>query len=253
MLRRLALPIAMLLLASGSASAARLDLIGDVTYRERIALPPGATLTIELVDLALPDRPRLSVTAPTGSGQVPLAFTFSIEDSLILPLHDYALNAEIAAEGFRMRNAEPVPVTPLAQTAPVHILVQRVAEAEDSAGEPADPAEPALLNFTWRATIIRDKPVAADAGVTLLVGSDMRAGGNGGCNSYFSQAQIGAESFAIGNVGATMRSCGYELNMLEQGFFEALRAATRWRIDNGLLVLLDGAGNILVQFSRSPA
>jgi putative lipoprotein len=125
-----------------------------------------------------------------------------------------------------------------------------VAETEDGADGPGEPAAPALLDITWRATAVRGAPVPADAGVTLLVGSDKRAGGNGGCNSYFSEAQITAENFAIGNVGATMRSCGYELNRLEQGFFEALRAATRWRIDNGTLLLLDGAGNQLVQFVR---
>ncbi len=64
-----------------------------------IALPDTAVLSIELIDLALPNRPRLTVSAPTGAGQVPLAFTLTFEDSLILPQHTYALNAEIEGEG----------------------------------------------------------------------------------------------------------------------------------------------------------
>ncbi|HEY8945211.1 MAG TPA: YbaY family lipoprotein, partial [Polyangiaceae bacterium] len=62
-----------LVFASTPVLAARVQLAGEVTYRERIALPTEAILKIELIDLALPDRPRVSVSAPTGAGQVPLA------------------------------------------------------------------------------------------------------------------------------------------------------------------------------------
>ena len=85
---RFVIPLA-LLLAASPALAAPVQLPGEVTYRERIALPDTAVLSIELIDLALPDRPRLSVSAPTGHGQVPLAFTLTFEDSMILPQHDY--------------------------------------------------------------------------------------------------------------------------------------------------------------------
>ena len=61
-------------LAASPALATQVQLPGEVTYRERIALPDAAVLSIELIDLALPDRPRLSVSAPTGAGQVPLGF-----------------------------------------------------------------------------------------------------------------------------------------------------------------------------------
>src|SRR5687768_11263426 len=68
-----------LILGVSPALAAKIGLSGEVTYRERIALPDMAVLKIELVDLALPDRPRVSVSAPTGAGQVPLAFTLTFD------------------------------------------------------------------------------------------------------------------------------------------------------------------------------
>jgi putative lipoprotein len=236
-------------LAISPVLAAKLNLPGEVTYRERIALPDSATLTLELIDLALPDLPRLSVSAPTGSGQVPLSFNLTFEDSLILPQHNYALNAEISADGFMFRNVEPYPVTPLAQTEPVVIVTNVVAQSDATSSEPpaAAPAL-AILGTTWEATSIGGTPVPSGVEITLLIESDMRAGGVGGCNSYFSQAQIGENSFMIGEVARTMRSCLYERNMLEKSYFDALKAATAWVIDNGTLSLLDSTGKPLLQF-----
>ena len=77
-----------------------------------------------------------------------------------------------------------------------------------------------------------------------------RAGGVGGCNSYFSQATITEDSFAIGEIARTQRSCFYERNMLEQSYFDALKAAVSWAIDNDTLSLLDSAGKPTVIFER---
>jgi putative lipoprotein len=247
---KFALPMALSLVA-WPALAASVQLPGEVTYRERIALPATAVLSIELVDLALPDRPRLSVSAPTGAGQVPLAFTLTFEDSLILPQHDYALNAEINAGTVRFRSTEPFRVTPLAQTEPILIVTNLVAQNDPAPSEPAaQPHDLPLLNVTWHATTIGATPVPPGVEVTLQIEDDMRGGGVGGCNSFFSQATITEDSFAIGEVARTQRSCFYERNMLEQGYFDALKAAAMWAIDNDTLTLLDSAGKPVVIFER---
>ena len=207
------------LLASGPALGAKINLPGEVTYRERMALPEGAVLRIELIDLAIPDRPRVRVSAPTGAGQVPLSFTLTFDDSLILPHHNYALNAEISAGDIRFRNAEPYAVNPLAPEAPIIILTQRVADAPVSApsSEPTVPADGLpILGVTWQATRIGETPVPPGIEVTMHIEPNMRAGGVGGCNSWFSQTTVTADSFAAGVTGRTQRSCGYERNMLEK-------------------------------------
>lgn len=246
-------PILLLALITGAspAFAAKIGLSGEVTYRERIALPDTATLRIELVDLALPDRPRVSVSAPTGAGQVPLAFTLTFEESVVLPQHDYALNAEIVAGDIRFRNAEPYPVTPLAQTEPILIVAQSMAQPVQPPSEPqAVEADLPILNVTWQATSIGETPVPPGIDVSLLIESDMRAGGVGGCNSYFSQATLTEDSFAIGELARTQRSCGYDRNMLEQSFFDALRATISWTVDGETLTLLDSAGKPTITFER---
>ncbi len=239
------------LFATGPALAAKVSLPGEVTYRERMALPEGAILRIELVDLALPDRPRVRVSAPTGAGQVPLAFTLTFDDSLILPQHSYALNAEIAAGDIRFRNTEPYGVNPLAPEAPIVIVTQRVAQVEPASVEPAPAAgELPLLDITWQAKQIGETPVPPGVEVTMHIEPNLRAGGVGGCNSWFSQTTITAESFAAGVTGRTQRSCGYDRNMLEQSFFEALAASAAWRLDNDTLTLLDASGKPTLIFER---
>ena len=239
------------MLATSPTLAAQVQLPGQVTYRERIALPDEAVLSIELIDLALPDRPRLSVSAPTGAGQVPLGFTLTFEDSMILPQHDYAINAEISAGDIRFRNAEPYPVTPLAQTDPVLIVTSMVAQNNTASSETvAAPQDLPLLNITWEATVIGETPVPPGVDITLQIESDMRAGGNGGCNSFFSQATITEDGFAIGEVARTQRSCFYERNMLEQSYFNALKASVGWVIDGDTLTLLDAAAKPTLIFER---
>lgn len=54
---------------------------GTVTFRERIALPPGAVVTVRVVDVSRADAPAtvLAATAITVEGQVPVPFTVTVD------------------------------------------------------------------------------------------------------------------------------------------------------------------------------
>jgi putative lipoprotein len=70
---------------------------GEVTYRERIALPPGAVLVVELADVSLADAPAIVIAkrriAPTG--QVPIKFDIGFDPKAIHKGRTYALQARI--------------------------------------------------------------------------------------------------------------------------------------------------------------
>ena len=73
--------ILVLLSTVSMAAAGTLTLSGQVTYRERIALPENGALRISLVDLAQPDQPRVRAEGAIASpGQVPLSFNLNFED-----------------------------------------------------------------------------------------------------------------------------------------------------------------------------
>ena len=64
-------------------NAGQTTLSGEVTYRERIALPENGTLRILLVDLAAPDQPRVQAEGAIASpGQVPLSFNLTFDDTI---------------------------------------------------------------------------------------------------------------------------------------------------------------------------
>ncbi len=251
---RIVLAVLALLLALASpALAAKVTLKGDVTYRERIALPPGGTLSVSLIDLATPDEPRVSAKAPIASpGQVPLTFTLNFDDNVIVAGHQYALIAEISGvDAVWFRNAEPYAVDPLAPTTPILIIVNMV-PAGEAVVEPEVVAPPPILDITWQAETIGGAPVARGVTSSLSIASDMRAGGRGGCNSWFAQAEVSGERLIFSAVAATRMACVSEdVTRQEDSFFAALAATRFWRLENDHLVLLDAGGVQLASLAKS--
>ena len=77
---------------------------GSVTYRERIALSPGARLVIELRDVSLADAPAPLISSMTISdpGQVPIYFRLNYNEADIDPRNTYSINATIFESDGRM-------------------------------------------------------------------------------------------------------------------------------------------------------
>ncbi|TIU15290.1 MAG: hypothetical protein E5W40_03905, partial [Mesorhizobium sp.] len=80
--------------------AAERTLKGEVMYRERIALPPNAVLSVQLADVSLADAPATVIgehkVAPAG--QVPIKFEISFDPQVIRPGMTYALQARITVD-----------------------------------------------------------------------------------------------------------------------------------------------------------
>lgn len=246
--------VALLLAFASPALAAKVTLKGDVTYRERIALPPGGTLSVSLIDLAMPDQPRVSAKAPIASpGQVPLTFTLNFDDNVIVAGHKYGIVAEISGgDTVWFRNTEPYAIDPLAPVEPILIIVN-IVPAEEAVVEPEPAAVlPPILNVTWQAETIGGAPVARGVTSSLSIASDMRAGGRGGCNSWFAQAEVTAERLVFSAVAATRMAClSEDATKQEDSFFAALAATRFWRLDNDHLILLDAGGVQLASLGKS--
>ena len=87
-----------LLLPATNAVAQSTMLMGTVNYRERMALPPTATVLVQLVDISLADAPAQviaedSITGATGS---PIPYRLRFDQSSIKPRRTYALQARIS-------------------------------------------------------------------------------------------------------------------------------------------------------------
>ncbi len=74
-------------------------LTGNVTYLQRIALPPDAVVHVTLADVSLQDAPaqEISEQTITEPGQVPIPFELIYDPEGIDPAHTYAIQARITA------------------------------------------------------------------------------------------------------------------------------------------------------------
>jgi uncharacterized lipoprotein YbaY/uncharacterized membrane protein len=128
-------------------------LSGTVTYRERIALPPGSIVQVQLIDVSGRDGQGVVLAGQmiAPSHQVPISFELEFDPAKIDPSRHYALRATISDPGGQLMWVTPevVPVRPGESSSDIQIIVQRAGEAaadgEDSSSTGRDPWENARL------------------------------------------------------------------------------------------------------------
>ena len=226
--------------------------IGEVTYRERIALPPDAIVRVRLEAAAEPERPprRLAeVTVPTGGKQVPIPFTLTYEAAKILPNKRYEVRATISSGDqvlFASRGRYPV----ITKGAPskVQILVEPAGTGARRP-RPPTPAGPDLAGSSWKLTSIGDTPAAAAGELAFAAEKDQIAGSTG-CNHFFGTYSAGeGPSLKLAPAGMTLMACSGDTAAQETSFLDALRATASYRISGKTLELLDGGGHVLARFA----
>ena len=77
---------------------------GTVTYRERIALTPGAIVTVQFRDTSLQDVASVLIAEQviTNPGQVPIAFDVRYNEDDIDPRNTYSISARITESDGRL-------------------------------------------------------------------------------------------------------------------------------------------------------
>ncbi|MCF7354746.1 YbaY family lipoprotein [Vibrio sp. CK2-1] len=87
---------------SSSEAVSLASVTGSVFYRERIALPDNAVVTVTLEDISLADKAAeiLATDSFVTSGkQVPFEFKLDYDANKIVPNHRYNVRAKIAVDG----------------------------------------------------------------------------------------------------------------------------------------------------------
>lgn len=78
------------------------SITGSVAYRERIALPDNAVVTVYLQDVSLADAPATVIAKQnfiTNGMQVPLEFNLAYDSRKIKASHRYSVSARIEVDG----------------------------------------------------------------------------------------------------------------------------------------------------------
>lgn len=250
MLTRLLTLMLTVLLFAGGASAQDLTLTGDVFYRERMALPQGASLHVGLVTLPGGQSVVGAGAAIPAGGQVPLQFSLAVRSGVARSGGTFGLVAEIRVGGAaRWRNEVAVPVD-LAAPAPVSILVTRALN-EPTPPKPEPEIDQTLVNTSWHVTSISGSPIVGDRPLTLSIAPDLRVNGDAGCNSYFTQATVDGNKLQFALAASTRMACLPDLMAQESAFFAALAAVNSYELSEDSLRLLDAAAVPLIGLVRA--
>ena len=245
----------MITLAAGLAAAGRAEaqgqtpaIRGSAAYRERMALPPGAVLQVELLDISRADAPaeRLAMARFPIEHQVPIDFALPYDPARIQPGHGYAVRGVIEVEGrvaFRTDTIHQV----LTRGAGEEVALRLVRATEAAAPE----AAPTLVGPEWVAEDIGGRGVVDRARTSLTFTADGKVSGSGGCNRIAGSYTLVGETIAFGQMISTMMACAPPIGEQEQRFMRVLGQARRWRITpEGKLELLDPAGVRLARLAR---
>ncbi|WP_137152880.1 META domain-containing protein [Devosia sp. FKR38] len=236
------------------AQAVDITFAGNVSYRERITLPPDAELVISLV--SLPGQHRVvSAQAALGKTNSPFQFSLAVRSSVLADAGSYGLVAEIWSGGYAIfSNARPVPVDPLLPSGILIPVEHRAPPPHDAPEQVLLPVEAPnpLLDTAWTVTSIGGEPILPQTNVTLSIADDFRAGGSGGCNSYFSEAEFAAPPLTFSPIASTRMACDPAIMAQEARFFAALEATAGYDLSGDALQLVDAAGVALVGLVRQP-
>lgn len=219
--------------AAGQAAASPITVSGAVAYRERIALTPGHTLKVTLIDASVADRaaPVLAETSRVlENEQVPLAFEIAVEADKLLPDHQYQVRAvlEDPSGELAWTTDSAYPIDPAAQTQDLGVLQLFMV---DRFVEPTAEAENALAGTSWQVEDVASGGVIDNSNLTLNFGEDGRINGSSGCNSYMGGYAVNGNQLELDQMASTMMACAPALMDLERKFLDVLGAAVDYSID----------------------
>ncbi|OBQ60005.1 YbaY family lipoprotein [Mesorhizobium erdmanii] len=215
---------------------------GEVIYRERIALPPSAVLSVQLADVSLADAPARIIGEQTvkPGGQVPISFEIKFDPSVIRPQMTYALQARITVDGKLMFISDVRhQVDPLTD-APQTIMLKMVASS----------SEPAVSVFgqLWVVDYVDGIGAITAPQATFRVSEAGKAGGRGPCNTYFATAKVDGQAIAISDIGSTYMACAPEVMAEEKALFDALAKAASYKVEAGKLAISGKDGREILRF-----
>lgn len=228
--------------------AAEKAIRGSVVYRERIALPPEASLTIQLLDVSVADAPSKVIAEKHISSlkSSPLAFELTFDPALLVEDHTYALQARInAGDTLWFINDTRHAFDPQKFEGPYDIPVVSVRK------NTAIQAPLTLENHEWMTEDIRGSGVVDTARTTLTIAPNGDVSGSGGCNRFFGKATITGETISFGTIGTTFMQCPPALMDQETKFLDALKQSRTFNINNGKLTLMGENGLELARLASN--
>ncbi|MEH6583252.1 MAG: YbaY family lipoprotein [Halioglobus sp.] len=221
---------------------------GAVVYRERMALPPGAIVEVELQDISRADAPAsvMATLALTPEGGPPYNFSIEYDPAQIDEQMRYALHATIRLDDrLLFTNMDYIDAF---SGNPVEVLVQRVPER-------ITPPGPTFENTVWVLQALNGEPATPGAqGKPIdlqFQPGEMRVAGFSGCNQYmggYTREGSNPEGspLGFGLMAGTLMACP-EGGDLERTYMQMLGLVSSFRLQGETLSLLAG-GDVVASY-----
>lgn len=233
---------------------------GDVTYLQRIALPPHAYLVVQLVDVTNPNGPFpvVAEVSQRADGSVPIEFELPLEHANINPDHKYALQARIAVGDILwFVSDERTPINPKNQTDHYELVLGMVNQTTTI----QKPISTTIAGREWKVEDMFGAGIIDDSHLTVSVEAKSeekkadsfpkyRVTGSGGCNHYTTSAFIDNDKdvIAFDPPAMTFMACAEAISQQENRFIEMLAKAKSFMFDDlGRLILKDDSGNYIAR------
>ena len=241
-------------------------IIGEVFYRERMMLPPGAEVEIQLQDVSKADALATVMTSVmfTPEGGPPYPFAIEYKPADIDERMRYSLRATITVEDQLMFTSTEF-IDPFSGE-DISIMLQRVPEPVDRspmspqpdstdealAAAPVDKAEETAQSNdspAWVLETLAGEPAPTGAGgkaidLVLNAGENL-ASGFSGCNRYTGSFSNEGKSthgtpLKFGALAGTMMACA-EGDAAERAYLQMLGGVDAYRMQGSTLALLQGS------------
>jgi putative lipoprotein len=226
------------------------SITGTATFRERMALPPGAILEVTLEDVSRAGAPAESVasTRITSPGNPPIGFALAYDPARIRADHRYSVRARIVLNGkllFTTDSASPV----ITGGNPISVsLSLRRVSADQTTRTPVTPIP--FEGTIWRAIELAGKPTPAQDAkreAQLVFQDGSRVFGSDGCNRITGNYKRKAEFVTFDQVVGTQMACT-DTGEIERAFRDAVKATVRLTIVGDRVELFDAAGKRMAAF-----
>lgn len=253
-MNRLILLVPLLLLplaACGSDSTdSTLEITGNLTYPQRIALVPGGTATVTLEDVSIADASAPVIAEQTielDDQQVPIGFQLDVDSGDLDPTGTYSVRAQINGPDGALNWTTDTANTIDPDGGSVN-LGELVLVQVDSSGDGSAEGEASPLFGVWNVTEVDGSPVLEEAPATLEFGADGTLSGTTGCNSYTTGFEVDGDQLVVGEIAVTAMACLGEVSDQEAAFLAVLGDEPTFElVDATLQLVLEGAsGSTLV-------
>lgn len=222
-----------------------------VSFRERIALPPGAQLDLQLRRVVSPDE-QTDVLASRrfAIGAVPMTVSLGYDPRVVNGDSDYAVFAAIRSPDGQHLFRETAILDIASDPAPVSadIMLKMVPRTAANAS-----VQRRISGVAWTVTEVFGEAWPNDDPATLMIDEGMNVSAYGGCNRFRGQIKPSVLGLALPEtLAGTMMACPDETEAQERRFLAALAQVADYVRYGAGLVMIDAQGRAVLHFIETP-